>query len=144
MKEASKMRKQACAFALVFMLPGYAVAQSETPPPMSLEQQEQLEAKERLSNTIGRLGAALIEFTAAKKTQCMKAFGNTEFCDCIANKSPTGVDFFEYVAIVAGTKEDFKYDQRSADDKKLFDATRTARDECVSWKGEGDQIKPAN
>jgi len=29
------MRKQsACFFALVFMLLGYAVAQSETPPPM--------------------------------------------------------------------------------------------------------------
>jgi len=31
------MRKQlACFFALVFMLPGYAVAQSETPPPKPL------------------------------------------------------------------------------------------------------------
>jgi hypothetical protein len=48
------------------------------------------------------------------------------------------------VSIAAGTKDDFKYDQMSPDDKKLFDATRSARDECVSWKGKGDQIKPAN
>jgi hypothetical protein len=74
----------------------------------------------------------------------MKAFGNMEFCECIAEKSPVGVNFIGYVSIAAGTKEDFKYDQLSPDDKQLFDAARRARDKCVSWKGKGDQIKPAN
>ncbi len=139
------MRKQsACFFALVFMLPGYAVAQSETPPPMPLEQQEQREQMNKLSNLLGHLATDVGEIAAAKKDQCMKAFGNTEFCDCIAEKSPVGVDFFGYVQIAAGTKEDFKYEQLSPDDKELFDNTRRSRDEGASWKGKGDQIKPAN
>jgi hypothetical protein len=76
----------------------------------------------------------------------MKAFGNTEFCECIADKSPVAINFVGYVTILAETKEDLKYDQLSPDDKKLFDATRAARDECVNWKGKGttDKPKPAN
>jgi hypothetical protein len=82
--------------------------------------------------------------TALKKNQCMKAFGDMAFCNCIAEKSPVGVDFVGYVSIVAGTKDDFKYDQLSAEDKKVFDNTRVARDECVNWKGKGDTLKPAS
>ena len=121
----------------------YAWAQNQTTEPLPLEQQEQLQQRENFSNLVGRLATDLYQASVAKKTQCMKAFGNIEFCDCIANKSPTGIDFIGYVSIVAGTKEDFKYDQLSPDDKKLFDATRAARDACVKWKGKDDTLKPA-
>ena len=135
------MQKQsAFVFFALCMVPGYAIAQqTETsPPPMSLEQQERLEAKQKFSDALAPLVTALVEGAKDKQTKCIKAFGNTKFCECIADHTPTGVDFLGYVSITAGTKEDFKYDQLSPDDKGLFDATRRARDECVadpeSWK----------
>ena len=70
-----------------------------------------------------------------KKNQCMKAFGNMQFCDCIVDKIPISIDFVQYVAIVSGTKDDFKYDSMSAEDKKVFDSTRQAGDACVQWRG---------
>ena len=41
-----------------------------------------------------RYAKDLVEITAAKKTQCMKAFGNMQFCECIAERerSPVGVE----------------------------------------------------
>ena len=109
---------------------------------MPLEQQEQLEQLNHLSETLGRLETDITEMTAKKKNQCMKAFGDMAFCDCIGEKSPVGVNFIGYVSIAAGTKEYFKYDQLSAEDKKLFDNTRSAGDECVNWKGKGENLNP--
>ena len=79
--------------------------------------------------------------TTLKKDQCMKAIGDMAFCNCIAENSPVAVDFIQYVAVVTRTKEDVKYEQLSADDKKIFDSSRAARDECVNWKGKGDKPK---
>ena len=128
-------RQRTSLLIALFLLPGHAKAQSDTPPPMPLEQQEQLEQLEKANTAIHGLEAAIDEATKEKKNQCMKAIGNTAFCDCIAAKSPFGVNFVGYVSIVAGTKEDLHYDQLSPDDKKLFDATRASRDKCVDWKG---------
>jgi hypothetical protein len=131
---------------LVLLVPcghAQAQAQNETPPPMPLDQQEQLERLQKFKDSANALLNQVDVMTASKKNQCMKAFGNTEFCECIAEKSPVAITFVGYVSIVAGTKEDLKYDQLSPDDKKLFDATRAARDECVNWKGKSDKLKPA-
>jgi hypothetical protein len=136
---------QAVAGSLVLLLlfPALVKAQNETPPPMPLEDQEQLEQLQKLEDLAKNLQGSIETATAEKKNQCMKAFGDVTFCDCIGEKSPVGVNFIGYVSIAAGTKDDFHYDQLSLDDKKLFDATRAARDVCVNWKGKGDKLKPA-
>ena len=122
-------------FFLFLALPVSALAQSGVaPPPMPLERQEQVEQLNKAQSAIDNIIANIDESTTIKKDQCMKVFGNTAFCNCIAEKSPVGITFVGYISIVIGTKEDLKYDMLSSDDKKLIDVTRKARDECVSWK----------
>ena len=135
------MRTCALLFAAL-MFPAYAAAENDTPPPMPLEDQEQMELLNNGVAAIKGLEAATEAATVQKKNECMKAIGNVEFCDCIAEKSPVGVNFIGYVSITASTKEDFKYDQLSPEDKKLFDATRASRDKCVDWKGKATSAKP--
>lgn len=123
--------------AAVIILPGQAEAESDqAPPPMSLEHQEAMENVDDFTGALEDLANLVTtKSAAAKKTHCMKAIGNPVFCECIAKESPVGVDFIGYVTITAGTKKLFKYDQLSDEDKKLFDATRAARDKCVTWRG---------
>jgi hypothetical protein len=134
------------AFLLVLTLVLFAAraAAQEIPPPMPLQQQEALEQMNKFRGMLDDLKRMTIKEAAAKKAQCMKAFGDPAFCECIGEQSPVGVSFIGYVSIVAGTKEEFKYDQMSEDDKKLFDATRAARDKCVSWKGKAEALSPAS
>ena len=130
------MKSSAVAIVLCCLLfESPARAQDETPPPMPLEQQEQLEARTNFSELLGGLARNLVNDFTLKKHQCMKAFGNVAFCECIAENSPTGVTFVGYVQIVSATKDDLKYDDLTPDDKKLVDATRASRDKCVNWKG---------
>ena len=116
--------------AAVIMLPGQTWA-GETYRPIPLQDLEALENLGDAARAIDDLSASFERNVAAKKTQCMKAFGNTEFCKCIGENSPVGVTFMGYVSITAGSKQDLKYDQLSAEDKELFDLTRAARDKCV-------------
>jgi hypothetical protein len=113
----------------------FASVAEETPPPMPLDKQEQVEG---LHNAIGILNimkADIEQVAMEKKNQCMKAIGDTQFCDCIAEKSPSGITFTEYVAILVSTKDDLKYDELSPEDKKMVDNARKSRDQCVNWNG---------
>jgi hypothetical protein len=62
-----KMRTSTLFFALAFALPGYAVAQSETPPPMPLEDQEAIEQLNKGLDAIKGLEAATDAATRQKK-----------------------------------------------------------------------------
>jgi hypothetical protein len=84
---------------------------------MPLDQQERYEAASKANEILNAFDAQAHVATVLKKNQCMKAFGNPEFCDCIGEKTPVVVTFSGYVSIVVATKEDFHYDQLSPDDK---------------------------
>jgi hypothetical protein len=106
-----------------------SLAQNETPSPMPLEERE---AREAVSKALKGLAEAYGEIYETKQSQCMRAIGNREFCDCIALQSPSGIDFVEYVRIVSTSKADLNYDALSPEDKELVDNTRTSRDKCVA------------
>ncbi len=128
------------SFALLLFVPAHAMAQNDpAPPPMPLDKQEQIEQGEKANAVLNAYDAKMLAGVTVKKNECMKAFGNTEFCECIGEKSPVGVSFVDYVSIVVGTKESFHYDQLSPEGKKVFDATRAARDACVNWKGKDSE-----
>ena len=68
--------------ASVIVLPGQAWA-GETYRPIPLEDLEALEDIGNAVRAVDDLSASFERNVAARKTQCMKAFGNTEFCKCI-------------------------------------------------------------
>ena len=123
------------ALALAFPMSAAAQELPAAPPPMPLEDREREDTFKKVLSDLEKLQVLADELVATKKNQCMKAFGNMQFCDCIVDKIPMSIDIVQYVSIVSGTKVDFKYNSMSAEDKKVFDKTRQARDACVQWQG---------
>ncbi len=115
-------------FVIVLPLQAYADDKSNIP---SLDTQENLQKFDRVFNAIDEAKAFVENSTKEKNAQCLKAFGSQEFCKCITNKFPVGITFIGYVNVTALTKEELGYKTLPAEDKKLIDNTRKARDECV-------------
>ena len=67
-----------------------------------------------------------------KYSDCMKAFGNQKFCQCLRDKSPVGIDFAGYVKVVTTTKEELGYSKMDNETKQLIDNALKAREVCVS------------
>lgn len=117
--------------AAALLLSCASLLADEKTGPMSLNDQESLDQFEKLLRSIDELQAATESAAALKLSQCMKAFGNHRFCKCIANKSPVGVDFMGYINVVVATLAELKYEKLSTQNKRIVDAARDARDQCV-------------
>lgn len=127
------------AFCMLLAAPAFAEAQDVPPPTtMPLEDQERREHFDKAMGLLNDMQRLMEQAVSEKRTQCLKAFGNVAFCECLSNNSPPFVDFMHYVAIVVLPRDDRQYAAMSADDRKLYDATRVARDKCV-----GSQAKAA-
>jgi hypothetical protein len=90
-----------------------------------LTAEETAKPDEQLAEELAR---SEIEMRAIKEAQCMKAIGAKEFCSCIADESPSGIDFVDYVRIVSDRSAPI-----SADDKALVEASM---DKCASVSAE--------
>jgi hypothetical protein len=105
--------------AIAFATPTY----SET-----LEQQENLNQMEKADEVINQFENKVLR---ERKSQCMAAVASEAFCECLRQKLPWPLNFVGYVTIVTQTKEELKYNILSADDKKVVDVARKARDQCL-------------
>lgn len=114
--------------ATILAVPAFAADIKELTP---LEREEQIQNMKKLNNLVDEASVLLNKIALETEGQCMMSVGETVFCKCISMKLPTAINFIQYVGIVGATKEELKYDQLSADDKKLVDSARLARDECV-------------
>ncbi len=65
------------------------------------------------------------------RLQCLKAVGNSQFCECIANESPMSVNFVGYVAATSLTNEELHYSALKPDDRKAIDNSSAARVKCL-------------
>ena len=99
---------------------------------LTLEEIGQKEARENVGNNLQKLANHLLQSAEIKYNNCLKAFGDEEFCQCIKNKTPPGITFAEYIAIVIKTKEDLGYSQSDNATKEMIDNTIKARETCIS------------
>ncbi len=67
-----------------------------------------------------------------KRTHCVRAFGDSEFCDCLKDNLPVKVSFLSYIQMVTSTKEGLGHAKLSVEQKSLVDNTLAAREFCVS------------
>lgn len=107
-----------------------SVAQSVNPLP--LESQETISRAQTAIEELKKLEALADGATREKKDQCLRSFGDESFCDCISAKTAIILSFAGYVAVTSQYKDELKYETMSDTDKKIVDAARNARDECVS------------
>jgi hypothetical protein len=87
----------------------------------ALSHQETFHPDEQVAK---ELAEAEVEMRDTKEAQCMKAVGAKEFCSCIADESPEGIDFVDYVRIVLDESAPL-----SAGDRASVDASMN---KCVS------------
>jgi hypothetical protein len=127
------MKKSFLFLFLFFALP--ALADTEVLRTLPLDQQEAWAEGERASGQQKVTQAMLVNAAVEMEHECMKAVGNASFCKCIARETPVSVNFQSYVAMVVGTRADARYESLSIAERQVFDATRKARDACVSWRG---------
>lgn len=106
---------------------GGAFAQQDMP----LEQRQKLADIEKAITSIDKLKVIIDEMSQARKQECLKAFGHTKFCGCIAENVPVALTFQQYISVVTHSKAENNYSSLSKDEKKIYDLTGTARDQCV-------------
>jgi hypothetical protein len=118
---------------LIFFSSSFAEENSgTTQKALTLEEIGQKEARENVSNNLQKLANHLLQSAETKYNNCLKAFGDEEFCRCIKNKTPSGITFAEYIEIIINTKEDLGYSQSDNATKVMIDNTIKARETCVS------------
>lgn len=124
------------ALASLLTLPG--VAQERRPsapgPPATLEE---MDTTGRLDDLQSAVEAAINKVVRAKRSQCLRAFGDPDFCTCLSEELPVGASFANYVRVVTTAKEDLAYAGLSKDDKQAVDNIIAAREACVRKAYEG-------
>lgn len=122
------------AFAILFLFSQSAVAQEKSGAPtktMPVETMHQIDSLEKALDATKELELLVDRMSRQKYSDCMKAFGNQKFCQCLRDKSPIGIDFAGYVKIVTTTKEELGYSKTDKETKQLIDNALKAREVCV-------------
>lgn len=101
---------------------------TKKPTLKEIETKQDFQEIRRSLNELERAGDNLIQ---NKKFNCLKAFGNADFCNCLVEKLPIGLSFRDYIMIITSTKEEIGYDKLSKDDRDMVDMAVSARDLCV-------------
>ena len=71
------------------------------------------------------------EMSADFHYRCMRAVGDSSFCDCLVEKRPYSLRFEHYIRLTSRTKAELSYDGLSDYSKAIVDAVHRLRDECV-------------
>lgn len=104
-----------------------AFAQQDLP----LEQRQKLADIEKAIAAMNKLKAMSEEISQEKKQACLKAFGHTKFCGCLADHAPIALSFQQYISVVTHSKDENKYSTLNSENKKIYDLALAARDQCV-------------
>jgi len=136
------MKRATLAATLLCCVAGPALAQS-TPQAMSPQDQRKLESLSKDQAATKAQATTTINVLAQNQSECLKAIGNADFCNCIAHAIPAGLDFIGYVTVLSRSNDDLAFNTLSTADKALVDAARQARDKCVNLAGKNATTAPA-
>jgi len=71
------------------------------------------------------------ELAIKKEADCFKAIGHRAFCNCVRQRSPIGLSFIEYVAVLTATEAKVLPDLTDGEYRKMVEAASVARKECA-------------
>ncbi len=125
------------SLAALLLLSNSSVAGEKSAPsqkPTQVETLQQIDTMQKVSGLLEDM-KLMAERNAQKKySDCLKAFGNHAFCQCLRDQSPIGIDFADYVKVVTTTKDELGYSKADKETKQLIDNTLKAREACVGDK----------
>ena len=108
------------------------IALSSSAFAQSLDDKQRKDTLGEIERLKGQVFANVDNMVRKKQNECMSAFPNQRFCECIATNTSVGINFATYIAIVTRTKEELKYETRSSGDKETIDINRAAREKCAA------------
>ena len=121
-------RLSAAALLTVFVLSTTSQGQSSEP---SLQQLEMEHLLEQASQAFEKHDLSIEQISADFKYRCLRAIGDTAFCECLVKKRPYILRFEQYTGISSRTKAELEYDTLSDYSKEIVNEVFVVRDECV-------------
>jgi hypothetical protein len=118
------------AAALTAALLVFAVAQAQTREP-TLEELETERLMDQASKAFERTDLSIEEISADFHYRCLRAIGDTTYCDCLVEKRPYTLRFEQYIGISTRTRSELAYETLSVHGKDIVDKVYHVRDECV-------------
>ena len=121
-------RLSAAALLTVFVLSTTSQGQSSEP---SLQQLEMEHLLEQASQAFEKNDLSIEQISADFKYRCLRAIGDTAFCECLVKKRPYILRFEQYIGISSRAKAELEYDTLSDYSKEIVNEVFVVRDECV-------------
>src|SRR5437879_794742 len=93
--------------ALGMLLSTHPAAQSDKPSPPeppTLDKLDRVHDLEAAQSDLEKAVTLVNEIALEKWTQCVRAFGDPKFCDCLRDNLPVKVSFLSYIQTVTSTK----------------------------------------
>ncbi|HHH50366.1 MAG TPA: hypothetical protein ENK52_05245 [Saprospiraceae bacterium] len=124
---------RACIVIILVVIPFTSFAAESTRQP-TVDEIQKLDQIEKAKEALYKLKQFSDSITIKKYSDCIKAFGNQKFCQCLRNNLPVPVSFMLYTKIVTTPKDELGYAELDAENKKVVDVTLTVRENCVNQK----------
>ena len=122
------MQEAAVLFA-VLALSAATPVQGREP---SLEELEMEHRLDQASRIFEKHDLSIEQISADFNYRCLRAIGDSAFCECLVKKRPYILRFEQYVGISSSTKAELDYDTLSDNGKKIVDEVILVRDECIA------------
>ena len=98
---------------------------------MPVDKIDEIQKLERLMNKLDQVENLAENISKEKYYKCVKAFGNNEYCKCLAEDLPIRVTFEKYILIITSNRDELGYKDLKDEDKKMVDITYKTRNTCV-------------
>lgn len=118
------------AIVLIPLLALPIAARMEAREP-SLEELEMEYLLQQASQAFEKHNLSIEQISADFKFRCLRAIGDTAFCDCLVERRPYILRFEQYVGISSRTRSELRYDTLSDNGREVVDKVFVVRDECV-------------
>lgn len=120
-------------FGMIFIVILFALFNASTVFSQNIsatQLQKQKQSSEE-DNMIAQLKVNLDSKIANTKYDCLLAFGNEKFCDCLSEELPLPIGFKEYIAIITTNKSELLSKYQDKDSQLMINGTYETRDYCV-------------
>ena len=115
---------------LLSMLVFSTTAQAQSREP-SLEQLQMEHLLEQASRAFEKHDLSIEQISADFKYRCLRAIGDTKFCECLVKKRPYVLRFEQYIGISSRTKAELAHDTLGDFSREIVNKVFEVRDECV-------------
>lgn len=110
----------------------FAAETTQTKSQPTVEEIQKLDQIEKAKEALDKLEQFANSITRKKHSDCIKAYGNQKFCQCLRDNLPVPVSLMLYTKIVTTPMHELGYEDLDAENKEIVDVTLSVRETCVN------------